>query len=69
MDCAVREGALEQAATFREQAFAAADRLGEDDPERWFHQGWLWIERARAHLGADRHDEALAAYASAEATT
>ncbi len=66
--CATREGAFEQAAGLTEQAFAATEGIAEDDPERWFHQGWLWLDRARVHLRVDRREAALAAYASAEAT-
>lgn len=68
LDCVGRDGDLERSAVLREEAFEASGAIPEDDSERWFHQGWLWIERAQAHLRANRTDDALGAYAHAEAT-
>lgn len=68
LDCATRDGALEQAAALWQEAYDLGEQLAEDDREGWFHRGWLWIEHGQAALRAGRQPEAVADFTRAEAT-
>jgi tetratricopeptide (TPR) repeat protein len=68
LDCATRDGALEQAAALWQEAYDLGEQLAEDDREGWFHRGWLWIEHGQAELRAGRQPEAVADFTRAEAT-
>lgn len=68
LDCATRNGALEQAAALWQEAFDLGEQLDEDDHEGWFHRGWLWIEHGQAELRTGRQREAIADFERSEAT-
>ena len=64
---ALESGAREDALALWEQAVQAGEGLPEG-AERWFQQGWLWVERAELDLQTGDRDAARAAFDRAEST-
>lgn len=65
---ALESGAREDALALWEQAVQASEVLPEETAERWFQQGWLWVERAALDLQTGDRDAAKAAFDRAEST-